>query len=88
LALAKEVLGTFADAVCGRGTNRAPLSHNRSACQWIAATILRVTSGSPAKARSSEDVVSGWRRPEKVGGEQGPFGIGLQDVQLHLFAGW
>jgi hypothetical protein len=24
----------------------------------------------------------------KGGGEQGPFGIGLQDAQLHLFAGW
>jgi hypothetical protein len=36
----------FAVAASGRLTSRAPLSHSRRASQWIATTILKVTSGS------------------------------------------
>ena len=37
----------------GRGTSRAPLIQSRRASQWIAATILNVTSGKARHARSS-----------------------------------
>jgi hypothetical protein len=63
LAAAKMV---FAAAALGRLISRAPLSLNRRASQWIAATILKVTSGSVRKARSSAALVRLRRVPVKV----------------------
>ena len=62
----------FAAAAFGRGTSRAPLSQSRSASQWIAATILKVTSGSAKNDRSSAAVVRARRRPLKVAASRGP----------------
>jgi hypothetical protein len=56
------VLVGFAGAASGRGTSRAPLSHSRNASQWIAATILKMTSGSEKNGRNSAAEVKVLRR--------------------------
>ena len=50
----------FAVAASGRLTSRAPLSHSRRASQWIAATILKVTSGSAKNATAELGVDLAW----------------------------
>jgi hypothetical protein len=55
--VAKTVFTGFAGTVLGRGTRRAPLSQSRSASQWIAATIFKVTSGNEQNDRNSVAVV-------------------------------
>ena len=73
-------------AAFARGTSRAPLSHSRSASQWIAATILKVTSGSEKNDRNSAAVVKPRRLPLKVADEQGTLAVGLQDAQFDAFS--
>jgi len=62
----------FAAAACGRGWSLAPLSQSRSASQWMAANILKLTSGSATNDRSRAEVVSAARRPLKVAASRGP----------------
>ena len=71
-ALAKPVLSAASRLRHRTRHQRAPLSHSRSASQWIAATILKVTSGNAKNDRSSAAVVRARRRPLKVAASRGP----------------
>ena len=77
----------FAVAAFGRGTSRAPLSHSRKASQWIAATILKVTSGSAKNARNNAARGQAAAAADEGRGEQGTFAVGLENAQFDALSG-